>query len=80
MFGMFNSNTTGITFRAESEFCEVRGAQSLVFYVVCCRSLFVFLSVFLWKMYCLSFVDRQLFITILVPSNFSIFFLLSDIL
>jgi hypothetical protein len=44
---------------------EVPVAQSLIFCVVCYRSLFVLLS-----LYCLSF-DLQLFITTFVSSNFA---------
>jgi hypothetical protein len=33
---------------------EVRAAQSLVCYVVCCWSLFVILSFFIWSLYCFA--------------------------
>ena len=36
-------------------FSEVHVARSLIFCVVFCRSLFVFLSFFCWSLYCLSF-------------------------
>jgi hypothetical protein len=38
-------------------FSGVCVAWSLVFYVVLCRSLFVFLFFFFWPLYCLSFFD-----------------------
>jgi len=38
-----------------SVFGGVRVAQSLVFYVVFCRSLFVILSFLLWPLFCLPF-------------------------
>ena len=54
-----------------SGFCEVRVAPSLYVCVVFCRSLFVLLFLFIWSLYCLSFVDDlQLLITPLVFSNF----------
>jgi hypothetical protein len=40
-------------------FSGVRVAQSLVFCVVFCRSLFVLLCFFFWSLYCLSFFDWQ---------------------
>ena len=61
--------TIGITL-----FCGVRVAQSLVFYVVFCRSLFVLLSFFFWPLYCLSF-DLRFQIT-----PFGIFLLFVEIL
>ena len=41
----------------------VRVSRSLVFCAVFCRSLFVFLSVFFWPLYCMSFLDLRLLIT-----------------
>jgi hypothetical protein len=35
--------------------CRIHVAQSLVFCVVFCESLFVFLSFFVWSLYCLYF-------------------------
>ena len=52
-------------------FTGVRAAQSLVFCVVFCRSLFVLLVFFCWPLCCLSFVDLQIMITPLVSSNSS---------
>jgi hypothetical protein len=49
----------------------VRVAQSLVFCIVFCKSLFVLLSFFFWPLYCLSFFYLQLLITSLVSWNFS---------
>jgi hypothetical protein len=43
-------------------FSGVRGALSLVFCAMFCRSLFVLLSIFFWPLYCLSF-DLRLLIT-----------------
>ena len=45
-------------------------AQSVVFCVVVCRSLFVLLSFSVWPLYCLFF-DLRFLITPLVYSNFS---------
>ena len=45
-----------------------RVARSLAFYVVFCRSLFVFLSFFFWPLYCLSFSDLRFLIAHLVSS------------
>jgi hypothetical protein len=55
---------------------EVRAAQSLVFCVVFCRSLFVLLFFFFCPLHCLSF-DLRLLITPLVSSDypFGIFWL-----
>jgi hypothetical protein len=52
-------------------FCGVRVAQSLVFYVVFCRSLFVRLSFFhvIHCIYCLSLFNLRLLITPFVSSN-----------
>ena len=52
-------------------FCGVRVAQSLVFYVVFCRSLFVRLSFFhvIHCIYCLSLFNLRLLITHFVSSN-----------
>jgi hypothetical protein len=49
---------------------RVHVTQSLVVCVVFCRSLFVRLSVFFWRLCCLFF-DLQLLITPLVSSNLS---------
>jgi hypothetical protein len=54
-----------------SGFSGVRLVQSLVFCVVFCTSLFVFLSRFFYPLYCLSF-DLRLLVTPLVSSNFFI--------
>jgi hypothetical protein len=40
--------------------------QSIVFYVVLCRLLFLVLSFFVWPLYCMSFFDVRLLITPLV--------------
>jgi hypothetical protein len=50
-------------------FCGVHTAQSVVFCVVFCISLFFFLSLFFWPLYYLSFCDIRLWITPLVSSN-----------
>ena len=47
----------------------VRATRSLVFCVMLCRSHFVILSLFVWQLYCLSFIDLRLQITPLVPST-----------
>ena len=76
------SNTTGVTSEARpaynsgtSEFTlvisGVHVAQSLVFCVVFCESLFDISSFFFWPLYCLSFFDLQLLIISLVSWNFS---------
>ena len=52
-------------------FCEVHVAQSLVLYVVFCRSLFVHMSFFFWSLHCLSVFGLRLLITPLGSSNFS---------
>ena len=52
-------------------FSGVRVTQSLVLCVMCCRSLFVFLSFFICPLCCLSF-DLRILITPLVSSNSSI--------
>ena len=49
-------------------FCGVHGAWSLVFCVVFCRSL---LLGFFCRLYCLSFDDLRILITLLVSSNSS---------
>ena len=51
-------------------FSGFRVAQSLVLWVVFCRSLFVLLSFFFWSLYCLSFF-LWILVTNLVSSNFS---------
>ena len=43
-------------------------AQSLVFYVVLCKSFIVLASFLLWPLYCLSFFHKRLLITLLVSS------------
>jgi hypothetical protein len=48
----------------------VHVARKLVFCVMFCRLLFVFLSFFAWQLHCLSFFDLRLLITTLVSSNF----------
>ena len=48
-------------------FSGVRFAQSLVFCVMLCRSLFILLSFFVFSLYCMSF-DLRLLITLLVSS------------
>ena len=48
-------------------------ARSLVFCVVFCRSLFVFLSLFFWPLYCLFFFDLRILITSLVSSKMFLF-------
>ena len=52
-------------------FSGVRVTRSLVFCVMFCRSLFVFLSFFFWPLCCLSCFDLRILITPLVSSNFS---------
>jgi len=47
---------------------HVRVAQSFIFYVVFCRSMFVLLFTFWWPLYCLSF-NLPLLITLLVSLN-----------
>ena len=51
-------------------FRSVRVARSLVFSIVFCRSLFVFLYFFFWPLYCLS-LNLRILITSLVSSYFS---------
>jgi len=51
-------------------FSRVRVAKSVVFYVVFCRLLLVFLFLFFWSLFCLSFYLR-LMITSLVSPNLS---------
>ena len=55
------------------EFTHVFSAKSVVFCVVFCRSLFVFLSFFYWSLHCLYLLDLWILITrtLLVSSNFS---------
>ena len=50
--------------------CGIRVIRSLVFCVVFCRPLFVFLSFFLWQLCYLSF-DLMILNTSLVSSNYS---------
>jgi hypothetical protein len=47
-------------------FFRIWFVPSLVFCVIFCRSLFVLLSFFFWPLYCQSFFDWQLLITLLV--------------
>jgi hypothetical protein len=55
-----------------SPFCSrVRVAQSLAFFVLLFRHLFVSVSFFFWPLYCLSFFALWLLITLFVSSNFS---------
>ena len=49
-------------------FIGIRRPQSLVVSVVLCRALFVFLSIFLWPIYCMSFELRFL-VTRLISST-----------
>jgi len=49
-------------------FREVRVSRTLVFCLVCCRSLFVLLSFFVWTLYYLSF-NLRILITPLVSST-----------
>ena len=51
-------------------FSEVGVAESLVFCVMLCRSLFVLLSFLFWPLYCVFF-DLSILISPLVSSNFS---------
>jgi hypothetical protein len=51
------------------QFSGVRVFQSLVFYVVFCRSLFVLLFFFFWPLYCLSFFYLRILIAPFVLSN-----------
>ena len=64
------SNTTGATseggtayhyrapkFTPPPIFSGARVARSLVFCVMFCKSLFIYLSFFFWSLYCLSFFD-----------------------
>jgi hypothetical protein len=53
-------------------FIRVRVAQTWVFSVVFSGSLFVFLSLFIWPLHCLSFLDWRLLITSFLSSNDSI--------
>jgi hypothetical protein len=46
-------------------------AQSWIFCVVLCISLFVLLPFFFWSLYCLSFFDFRLLVTSLVSTNLS---------
>jgi len=78
----FSNHMTGVTSRpgtgnpSETPECShphprfsvIRVAQSLVFCVVFCRSLFVYLCIFFWPLYCLSLYFRLL-ITPLIPSK-----------
>jgi hypothetical protein len=77
IFVSFNSNTTGITSGAGTAnlsgnlssppyLCGVRVAESLVFCVMFCRLLFVFLYFFFQPLYGLSFFDLLLLIIPLV--------------
>ena len=57
---------------SSSGFTGARVAQSLVFWVILCKSWFVLLPFFIWSFYCLSVVDWRLLITTLVYSSLSI--------
>ena len=59
------------TSEAPSVFWGIHFAQSLVFCVVFNRSLFVYLSCFVWSLYCLIIFGLRLLITPLVSSNSS---------
>ena len=76
------SNTTGVTCGAGNAypsgapefttvFSGVRFARYLDFCEMFYRSLFVLLFVFLWPLYCLSFLDLRYLITPWIFSNFS---------
>ena len=52
----------------------VRVAQSLVFYVMSCRSLLVIFSFSFWSLYCLSFFYLGLLVTRLVSSSLILLF------
>jgi len=54
---LFNPSTSPV-------FSENRVARSLVFYVMFCSSLFVLFSFIFWSLYCLSFFDLRLLITL----------------
>ena len=63
MFASFNSNTKGVTIGAGTSnqisspiFSGVSVAQSVVFCLMFCRSLFVLLSFFFWPLHCLLFI------------------------
>jgi len=64
------ARTNFLPFRSNSIFSVDHVAQSLVFCVVLCRSLFVLLSFFFWPLNCLS-LDLRLLITPLVSSSLS---------
>ena len=69
---MFWSRKIGhFTSGAQSVFWGIHFAQSLVFCVVFCWSLFVYLSCFAWSLYCLLIFCLRLLITPLVSSNSS---------
>jgi hypothetical protein len=51
--------------------------RSLVFCVMFCRSLFVLLYFFSWRLCCLSFFDLRILITILVSSNSSSIYMIN---
>ena len=51
-------------------FSGVPVVRSLVFCVMCCRSLFVLLSCLVWPLCCLSF-DLRILITLLISSSYS---------
>ena len=78
MFVLFDNKTMGVvsgagtTYLSEAHdsipvFSGVRVAQSYVFFVVFCNSLFVLFSFFIYLWHCISFLDVRL----LVTSNFS---------
>ena len=63
--------TQVVTDRVPSDLSEIRAAQSSVFCIVFCRSLFMILSFFAWPLHCLPFFDIWLPITLLASTNFS---------
>jgi hypothetical protein len=76
MIGVTRGAGTDYTFRAHeftSGFGGIRVAQSLVFCVVFCWPLFLFLYFFFWPLDCLSF-DLHLLTTPLLSSNFPYIF------
>ena len=74
MFVSFNSTMTGATSGAgtvhpsgEPDFTSVCIVQSLVFFIVFCRSLLVFLSCFYWSLYfCHVSIGHCLFVMFLL--------------
>jgi len=60
---MFMQKAPGYNDPSPSFCFGVRGAQSLVFYVVFSGSLFVLFSFFFWSLYCWFFFDFRLLVT-----------------